>query len=67
MNVDYVLAMRRACYEGWLWMGEESRGDLWGCTGLWYSGVYHRDDAGYLESVQHWHETKPWLDWTSDP
>jgi autotransporter family porin len=49
-NVDYTMGMRRACYEGWLWLGDETRGDLRGCVGLWFSGEWYANNADYLSS-----------------
>ena len=56
-NVDYVLMMRRICYEGWVdWLHQwypYSGGDEWGCVGFHYSGAWK--DAGanaYVTSVQ---------------
>jgi hypothetical protein len=62
-NVDYTLARRRACYEGWSYDGPRSRGDLWGCIGTWYSGGYGWGYSDYVASVRHWYRTKPWLRW----
>ncbi|HVN13166.1 MAG TPA: hypothetical protein VMT69_13810 [Kineosporiaceae bacterium] len=62
-NVDYVLARRRACYEGWTYDGPVSRGDLWGCIGMWYSGTYGSGYADYVASVRHAFATRPWTSW----
>jgi hypothetical protein len=55
-NADYALAWLRACYDGGFaevgWLPEASRGDLWGCVGLWYSGELHRGDESYVASVR---------------
>ncbi len=59
--VDYALAMQRACFEGWLWMGEASRGDVWGCVGLWYSGTYGEGYDEYVASVKKHELEAPWL------
>jgi len=63
-NLDYALAWRRACYEGHFaeggWLPAGSRGDLWGCTGLWYSGSWHRGDEEYLASVRHALAARSW-------
>jgi hypothetical protein len=45
-NVDYALAYRRACYEGYLsWLTraapEYRAGDEWGCVAHWFSGGWH--------------------------
>ncbi len=63
-NVDFALAWRRACYEGYFsaWVPAEARGDDWGCVGLWYSGRWK--DAGaqsYVASVQDYRNRKVWL------
>jgi hypothetical protein len=62
-NVDYTLARRRACYEGWSYDGAGSRGDLWGCIGMWYSGSYGSGYGDYVATVRHWYVTKPWKRW----
>jgi hypothetical protein len=62
-NVDYTLARRRACYEGWSYEGRRTRGDLWGCIGMWYSGTYGAGYSDYVASVRHWYRTKPWRSW----
>jgi hypothetical protein len=66
-NVDYALAWRRACYEGYFaqggWLPPSSHGDLWGCIGLWYSGVWHHGAADYLARVRHALSNRPWLAW----
>jgi hypothetical protein len=62
-NVDYTLARRRACYEGWSYDGVGTRGDLWGCVGMWYSGSYGTGYSDYVASVQRWYRIKPWRRW----
>ncbi|HEY3190072.1 MAG TPA: hypothetical protein VGJ70_21450 [Solirubrobacteraceae bacterium] len=67
-NVDYALGWRRACYEGLFadggWLPRRSRGDLWGCIGVWYSGAWHERDAGYVANVQRQMRERPWRMWT---
>jgi hypothetical protein len=62
-NADYTLASRRACYEGHYshWISGAARGDLWGCTGLWFSGRY-RDAAAldYIARVQQHLADRTW-------
>jgi hypothetical protein len=62
-NVDYTLARRRACYEGWTYEGGRTRGDLWGCIGMWYSGSYGSGYSDYLASVRYWYRAEPWRRW----
>jgi autotransporter family porin len=62
-NVDYTLARRRGCYEGWSYEGSASRGDLWGCIGMWFSGSYGSGYDGYVASVQRSYREKPWRSW----
>ncbi|MBA2575190.1 MAG: hypothetical protein H0V05_00860 [Euzebyaceae bacterium] len=52
-NVDYALAVRRGCFEGYeTWLGDYGdyrAGDEWGCIGRWYSGRWHDADGdGYI-------------------
>ena len=52
-NVDYTYAVWRGCFEEqYNWLGN-TRGDLWGCVGSWFSGQF-RDPAGleYVDVVQ---------------
>ena len=66
-NVDYALGWRRACYEGHFaeggWLPSSSRGDLWGCVGLWYSGDWQRNERSYVASVRHFLRDRPWVAW----
>lgn len=68
-NVDYALAVRRACFEGYIsWLKDVQPtagygpGDAWGCVGFWFSGRWH--DAGaerYVTDVKNWLDQKVWL------
>lgn len=69
-NVDYALAWRRACYDGYFnWIPAEAKGDEWGCVGLWFSGRWKDGDPNVAYSGANWYigkvkgylETKPWL------
>jgi autotransporter family porin len=63
-NVDYYAAWRRACYDGYFsdWVPSSSRGDDWGCIGLWYSGKWNSSGAlNYITNVQRQLANKPWL------
>jgi hypothetical protein len=67
-NVDYALAWRRACYEGRFAQGgrlpRRSRGDLWGCVGLWSSGAWRDADARrYVAVVRRALRARPWVAW----
>ena len=66
-NVDYALAWRRACYEGHFtevgWLPRESRGDLAGCLGLWYSGTWGRGQREYLAAILYVLHERPWERW----
>jgi hypothetical protein len=66
-NVDYYGARIRACYEGWVtYLHDDYRpGDLRDCVGWHWSG--HWKDAGsqrYIQRVDHYLDSQPWLDWT---
>lgn len=61
-NVDYTLAMRRACFEGLLWIGTASRGDAEGCAGLWFAGDYNTAaDDDYLAVWRNHLANRTWL------
>lgn len=51
-NLDYAFSVWRSCYEGELtWLNTVERGaeyvagDLWGCTGVWFSGRWYTQPA----------------------
>lgn len=61
-NLDYSLALRRACYEGWSFFGEKSRGDLWACIGTHWSGTWQDPRAdSYVQAVRQNYQDKTWL------
>ncbi len=65
-NVDWSLGLRRACYEGYMYGEYDSRGDLWGCIGVHFSGRWKDDSAlDYVDSVQRYLDRRPWLEWPS--
>jgi len=65
-NADWAMGVWRACYEGLMYYGPESRGDLWGCVGAWYSGDWHDSGAErYIHRVRNDFDTTPYLSWTS--
>ena len=62
-NVDYMLGVLRACYEGketWLGNGYQA-GDIWGCVGRWFSGDWYKTSQQYIASVQAIEARKDWL------
>ncbi len=60
-NLDYSLAMRRACYDGVSWLGRQTKGDLWGCVGVHFSGGWYDSSAnGYIERVKRALDAKAW-------
>ena len=63
-NVDYALAWRRACYEGYFrsWVPASARGDEWGCVGLWYSGRWNVNTNLYVSQVRRHLKRKTWLE-----
>jgi hypothetical protein len=68
LNLDYALAFRRVCYEGWMsWLYQVqpgvnyASGDEWGCIGLWFSGRwYHPMSESYLADVRAHLEQRSW-------
>lgn len=62
-NVDYTLALRRACFDGketWLG-GNYAAGDEWGCIGRWFSGSWHDSGAEqYIAGVKQHLAGKDW-------
>lgn len=62
-NVDYMLGVLRACYEGketWLGTGYQA-GDIWGCVGRWFSGNWYQTSQQYIANVQAIKARKDWL------
>lgn len=66
-NVDYGLAVIRACYEGkvlYLHGPDYAPGDLWGCLGWHYSGSWGDHEAqGYIGRVKTALRDQPWRHW----
>ena len=64
-NLDYSLAELRGCIDGMQWFGPQSRGDVWGCVGVWFSGSYSPGGggSGYVDSVKRIYREKPWRHW----
>lgn len=69
MNVDYALAVKRLCFEGYEeWLTDYSfnpegyaAGDEWGCIGRWFSGNFRDDLAlGYIGAVQNELAARNW-------
>jgi hypothetical protein len=65
---DYWGAYMRGCYEGWeSWLkntgtGTYAAGDIWGCIGSWYDGVWHDSGADtYISYVQTEENNQTWL------
>jgi autotransporter family porin len=69
MNVDAAYAIWRSCYDGfevWLNGGSDGRpyhaGDLWGCVGRWFAGVWYTPEAdGYIDLVKKFVSERIWL------
>ncbi len=69
-NVDYTYAHWRACFEGrFTWLNDRERGgtyaagDVWGCVGFWFSGLWHVPRADqYIASVQDFLARRYWGD-----
>lgn len=63
-NLDLELAELRGCYDGMSTYLGNTRGDLWGCIGYWYSGAWHSPGGdAYAAQVQSELAAKPWLTW----
>lgn len=69
-NVDYYGARIRACYEGWVTYLHDGYGpgDLRDCVGWHWSGHWKDDGSQrYIQRVDHYLDSKPWLDWNHQP
>jgi hypothetical protein len=62
-NADTMRGWWRACYEGDITWVSGSRGDLWNCIGLWYSGSFGSGASGYISTTQGHLAAKPWVGW----
>lgn len=65
-NVDYALALKRICFEGWItWLEQRTpaytAGDEWGCVGQHYSGGWHDEGAEwYIPRVKNHLNQRTW-------
>jgi autotransporter family porin len=63
-SLDYALASQRGCFEGLSFEGDKTRGDLWGCLGMWFSGEWDTDGGdAYVARVKRRLDAKDWLYW----
>jgi hypothetical protein len=62
-NLDASLAELRGCIDGLQWFGPQSRGDVWGCVGVWFSGSYGNGYDNYVAEVKSIYNDKPWRRW----
>jgi hypothetical protein len=66
-NLDVELAEMRGCYDGLSTYLGNTKGDLWGCLGVWYSGAWHTSGGdGYASRVRSELEAKQWLSWPNE-
>ena len=65
-NLDLELAEMRGCYDGRSTYLGNTRGDLWGCLGVWFSGSWHTSRGdGYASRVRNELAGKQWLSWSN--
>ena len=62
--VDQQVAEMRGCYDGMSTYLGNTRGNLWGCLGSWFSGSWDPSGGNYAANVKRYYEQKPWLDWS---
>ena len=62
-SLDLAVAQLRGCYDGMSTYLGNTRGQLWGCIGSWYSGGWDPSGGSYATSVQNHLSAKPWLNW----
>ena len=62
-SLDLAVAQLRGCYDGMSTYLGNTRGQLWGCIGSWYSGGWDPSGGSYAASVQNHLSAKPWLNW----
>jgi hypothetical protein len=61
--VDQQLAELRGCYDGMSTYLGDTRGQLWGCIGSWFSGAWDPSGGDYAAHVRGYYRDKPWLGW----
>jgi hypothetical protein len=64
MALDYMASQIRGCYQGWEWqLGNAYHGgDLLGCAGSWYSGMWYDAAAkGYIAELRRSEAERVWL------
>jgi len=61
--LDSAMAETRGCLDGMMWFGPKSRGHLWDCVGVWYSGEWRQGYAAYVAKVRQYVRAKPWRHW----
>jgi len=65
-NADWAMGVWRACYEGLMHYGAQTRGDMWGCIATWWSGRgLNAGGQRYVHRVQADMSTAPYLSWPS--
>jgi autotransporter family porin len=62
--LDSALAETRGCLEGMMWFGRVSRGRVWDCVGVWFSGEWRENYGGYVAGVKEILREKPWRRWS---
>ena len=62
-NLDASLAELRGCLDGLEWFGPQSRGNTWGCVGVWFSGSWGHGYDNYVAQVKAIYNAKPWRHW----
>jgi hypothetical protein len=63
-SLDYSLAHMRGCYDGMSSYLGNTKGDMWGCLGAWFSGAWHDSDAeAYITRIKNFNNQKAWLTW----
>ena len=66
-NLDLELAEMRGCYEGQSTYLGNTRGDLFGCLGVWFSGAWHSGGGdAYSCRVQQALANKEWLSYPDE-
>ena len=49
--------------DGMMWFGSRSRGKVWDCVGVWYSGEWRDGYGAYVAHVKQIFHAKPWRRW----
>ena len=60
LGADYAMAAIRAYYDGALWLGSGTRGNIWNAVGAWYCGCGYAGNDWYANDIKRHYAEKVW-------